>query len=205
MRRIVASLVFASALVTLTACKEETERPPPAGDLPRAPPIGGGAGGGGTGTSSEGGTAADAGGGDPSDGGTCTALPIQGAVVDQNAVTGDPPNGSGGTVADGTYDLTLATLYAGAAGTPGPTGLQFRGVLRLSGGTFERVHEEAITGQPPQEERTSGTFAAGGSTFSLSRDCPLPAAQDQLRYSAISNTLVLTSLVTKESFTFTLR
>jgi hypothetical protein len=202
MRRIVTALLVASALVASAACKQETERPPPAGDLSQAPPIGAGAGGGsGTG---EGGTG-DGGEGDSGDaGGACTDLPLQGVVVDQNAVTGDPPNGSGGTVADGTYDLTLATLYVGAAGTPGPTGLEFRGVLRLSGGTFERVHEEALTGQPPQEERTSGTFAAGGTTFSLARSCPTPA-QDQLSYSAISNTLVITSLLTRESFTFTLR
>jgi hypothetical protein len=105
MRRLLTSLLVVSVLGCFAACKEDPERPPATGDLPRAPPMGGGAGGGGTG---EGG--ADGGLGDGGDAGACNDLTNQGVVVDQNGVVGDAPTGSGGTIQDGTYELTLATV-----------------------------------------------------------------------------------------------
>lgn len=116
MRRFVSSLLVASALLTFAACKEDPQRPPAAGDLPQAPPMGGGAGGGG----GEGGV--DAGDDDAGDAGACTVLPNEGVIVDQNGIVGDAPTGSGGTIQEGTYELTAANVYVGAAGIPGPTG-----------------------------------------------------------------------------------
>jgi hypothetical protein len=200
MRSLLSSCLVALALAASVACQEDEPRPPPAGDLPQAPPLGVGAGGGGGGGGEGGAGGADGG----LDAGACTDLSNEGIVVDQNGVIGDPPTGVGGAVAEGTYELTAASIYVGAGGTPGPTGIQIQGALRLQGGTFVRVHERALQGQPPQEARTSGSFASGGTTFSLATDCPSVAADD-LSYSVVANTLVLTSLVTRESYTFTLR
>lgn len=199
MRRLATSLLVVSALLTFAACKEDPHRPPAAGDLPQAPPIGGGAGGGGTG---EGG--ADAGEDDAGDAGACNDLPNEGVVVDQAGIVGDAPTGTGGIIQDGTYELTAANVYVGAAGTPGLTGQQVQGALRITGTQFVRAHRQGPTGQTLQEQRTSGTISPNGSTLTFTLSCPFNS-QDQTTYSVVSNTLVVTSLVTRESWTFTLR
>lgn len=198
MRRFVSSLLVASALLTFAACKEDPQRPPAAGDLPQAPPMGGGAGGGG----GEGGV--DAGDDDAGDAGACTVLPNEGVIVDQNGIVGDAPTGSGGTIQEGTYELTAANVYVGAAGIPGPTGQVVQGALRITGTQFERAQRQGQSGTTLQESRTTGTFSANGTTLTFTATCPLNA-QDQTTYSVVSNTLVITSLVTRESWTFTLR
>lgn len=200
MRRFASSLLVASALLSFAACKEDPHRPPPAGELPQAPPLSGGAGGG---ASGEGGV--DAGeSADGGDAGACNDLSNEGVVVDQNGVVGDAPTGTGGTIQDGTYELTLASIYVGAAGTPGPTGQQVQGALRITGNQFVRAHRQGATGGTPQEQRTSGTLVTNGSTLTLTTSCPF-VSQDQTTYSVVSNTLVVTSLVTRESWTYTLR
>lgn len=203
MRRMAFVLALVLGGSSFLACQDDPERPPAAGDLPQAPPLGGGAGGGGGGGgggTGDGGVPLDGGG----DGGTCTALASDGVVVDQNGVVGDAPTGSGGAIQDGTYELTAATVYVGAAGTPGPTGQQIQGALRIAGAAFERVQRQGTAGATPEEVRSSGTLSANGTTLTLRTSCPL-AAQDQATYSVVANTLVVTSLVTRESYTFTLR
>jgi hypothetical protein len=78
-------------------------------------------------------------------------------------------------------------------------------VLRLTSGKLERVTEvQANQGATPIETRSVGDLVAGGSTFTVTQTCPAPF-QDQYTYSVLNNTLNITSLITKESFTFTLR
>jgi hypothetical protein len=67
-----------------------------------------------------------------------------------------------------------------------------------------RAHRQGAVGATLQETRTSGTLAANGTTLTFTTSCPL-VAQDQTTYSVVSNTLVVTSLVTRESWTYTLR
>lgn len=200
MRRLLASLLVVSALGCFAACKEDPERPPAAGDLPQAPPLGGGAGGGGGG--GEGG--ADSGIPDGGDAGACNDLSNEGVVVDQNGIVGDAPTGTGGMIQDGTYELTVANVYVGGSGTPGPTGQQVQGALRITGTQFVRAHRQGAVGTTLQEQRTSGTLATNGSTLTFTTSCPI-ASQDQTTYSVVSNTLVVTSLVTRDSWTYTLR
>lgn len=199
MRRLATSLLVASALMTSIGCKEDPHRPPAAGDLPQAPPISAGGGGGTREGGVDGGADEDGG-----DAGPCNDLPNEGVVVDQNGIVGDAPTGSGGIIQDGTYELTAANVYVGLGGTPGPTGQQVQGALRITGTQFVRAHRQGPTGQALQEQRTSGTLAPNGTTLTFTTSCPI-AAQDQTTYSVVSNTLVITSLVTRESWTFTLR
>jgi hypothetical protein len=203
MRRSFCFVVFLVGSLAVFACKEDEKRPPATTDTGQA--TSSGVGGGGGGSSGEGGVLdsgdSDSGG----DAGSCNALDNDGNVVDQNRIVGDPPTGTGGQIADGTWELTEAALYVGAGGTPGPSGVTFKGVLRLTLGKLERVTEmTANQGANPITTRTFGDLVAGGSSFTVTQSCPAPF-QDQYTYSVVNNTLNITSLITKESFTFTLR
>lgn len=191
--------LFSLALLACAAiaCSDPPVRPPPAGDATESPGMGG-AGGGGA-AASDGG--ADAGGGD---GGAeaCTDLPKTGAVIDQNAYALDLPPGIGGDVEDGTYELTDAAVYVGAAGLPGPTGAAYQGTLRVTGQRFERVLVLSSAGGASAETASSGALTLAGINATLALTCP-SASQEQVTYSATPTSLVLSNLVTKESFTFT--
>lgn len=199
-RRLVLALFLAGSL-SVYACKEDESRPAVAGDTGQY--GGGGVGGGSSsGGGGDGGGSVDAG---VDSGAVCNTLTNDGNVVDQNRVVGDPQTGTGGTIPDGTYELTQAQVYVGASGTPGPSGVTYRGVLRLTSGKLERVTElTASQGATPIETRTFGDLVAGGSSFTVTQTCPAPF-QDQYTYSVLNDTLNITSLITKESFTFTLR
>lgn len=203
MGRELAVVLFLVATVVAPGCKDDDSRPPVANDIGNSPTGGGGGGGGGAG---DGGNGADSGGLDSgSDAGACNALPNDGNVVDQNRVVGEPPTGTGGTIADGTYELTGAEVYVGASGVPGPSGVTYQGVLRLANGKLERVTTMTPSqGATPIETRTFGDLVAGGTSFTVTQSCPAPF-QDQFTYSVLNTTLNITSLITKESFTFTLR
>jgi hypothetical protein len=203
MRRTLLVASFLAASVVF-ACQEDEKRPPAVGDTGQFSSGGAGGGGGSSGSSGEGGVV-DGGEDSGDSGAACNALTNDGNVVDQNRVVGDPPTGTGGSITDGTYELTQAQVYVGAAGTPGPSGVTYRGVLRLTNGKLERVTAmQANQGATPIESRTFAELVAGGTTFTVTQSCPAPF-QDQYTYSVLNNTLNITSLITKESFTFTLR
>lgn len=203
MRRALVVFFFAVSSITF-ACKDDPNRPPAASDTGQAPTTGAGGGGGANADGGNEGGLADAG-TDSGDAGVCNTLANDADVVDQNRIVGDPPTGTGGNVADGTYELTSADLYVGASGTPGPSGATFQGVIRITAGTFERtMNVVANQGAAPIESRSIATYTAAGTTFTATQSCPAPF-QDQYTYSVVGNTLNLTSLLTKESFTFTLR
>lgn len=202
-RSLVLALLLAGSAVVF-ACQEDEKRPPNATDTGQFGGIGGG--GGSSGSSGEGGAGdGGAGAGDAGDAGSCNTFTNDGNAVEQDRIVGDPPTGTGGSITDGTYELTQARLYVGASGTPGPSGVTYRAVLRLTNGKLERTTSmQANQGATPIETRTFGDLVAGGSTFTVTQSCPTPF-QDQYTYSVVTNTLNITSLITKESFTFTLR
>lgn len=205
MRRTLAALLLLAGSVTTFACKDDESRPPAASEL--GPPTGGGGGaGGGGGGGGDGGGASNDGGGDSGDSGAaCNTLPNEGNFVDQNRIVGEPQTGIGGAIVDGTYELTAADVYVGAGGVPGPSGVTYKGALRITTGTLERVTTlQASQGATPVETRSIGDYVAAGTTFTVTQSCPA-AFQDQYTYSVQNNTLNITSLITKESFTFTLR
>jgi hypothetical protein len=194
MRKPIFLLVAAlSAAMFGSACGDDPKRPAP-GIEGRYQPGNAAAGGGG---STDGGVADASDGGDA---GACTNLSNTGTVVDLNAVNDDLPPGTGGTVLDGTYDIVEARLYQGLAGVPGLTGTTYQGSIRITGPTFERV-VIVRTAAGPSETRSTGTFAASGTSATIGLTCPV-AAQEQLAYSVLNNSLTLSNHATKESFVF---
>lgn len=182
------------------ACSDPPEKPP-AG----AGSVGGGGGGGGGGR--EGG--AEGGGGeggtfDAGDGGLCNDLVPTGQVVDRIGVVGEPPAGRGGTIVDGDYNLTDYTVFTGAGGVAGPTGITAKAAIRIAAGRLDEHYEFGGSGNPSVRS-VSGTYAATAATFATTQQCPRSGVSGTLQYTANDPLLVLTDPSTKEAFTFTKR
>lgn len=188
------------AIVFAAACKEDEPRPPVAEDTSQPPGLGKGGGGAGAdgGALVEGGAVTD----DSGDAGTCTDLVLTGAANDQTAVSGEPPNGTGGVILDGTYDITAAQVYVGISGVPGLTGASYQGTIRVLGTSYERALVTKTSGGATTENRVRGTIATNGVNGTIALACPI-ASQEQVTYTVATNSLTMTNLVTKESFTFT--
>lgn len=192
------ALALAFVAVSGTACSDDPKRPAVLTDGPARPGIGAG---GGTddGGSSEAGPTTDAG-----DGGTCTDLENTGFVVDESVVNDDLPAGTGGTVADGTYDITGVRLHQGAGALPGPTGNSYQGSIRVTGASYERVVVFKSSAGAGSEIRSTGTLTPSGINATIALTCPSPT-QEQVTYSVMNDTLTVSNLVTKASFVFTKR
>jgi len=197
-------LVFVSAFLAFGAAgacsSDPPKRPPYAGDGVPSPPLptGGGVEGG-----AEGGV--DAGdSGDAGDAGACNSVVLTGTLVDRIGVVGDPPVSSGGIVADGNYDLTLYTVYVGAGGVGGPTGLTARSTIAIAAGKIEQVLETGGS-SPLTTVRSKSAYNATAATFATTELCPNVGGGAQRQFTATDLQLVLTDLVTKEAFTFVKR
>jgi hypothetical protein len=182
-----------------SACAKEIEKPNGfAGDgQPNPPPpVGGGEGG-----AVEGGVDAS---GDSGDAGACNTLILTGTLVDRIGIVGDPPVSSGGTVVDGDYDLILYSVYVGAGGVGGPTGLTARSTLRIAAGKIDQITETGGS-SPLKVVRSRSAYNATAATFATTELCPNTGGGAQHQFTAVDPQLVLTDLVTKEAFTFTKR
>jgi hypothetical protein len=187
--------------VQMNGCKEEETKPPvensPANPKP---PGGGGSGEGGTSTPTDGGDA----GSSTADAGACTDLVAATVVINEIAVQGDPPAGTGGTILDGTYNITDSQHFIGLTGAPGVTGNSYQGSIRISGGgtVIERHVIFKNPSNAASEYIEKGTFipgASGNGTVNLT--CPTPM-QESVSYTVNGNNLVMSNLVTKASFTY---
>jgi hypothetical protein len=194
-------LVLVSVLLPLgaaVACTEPIEKPPAGGGSVIGANIPGNGGDGGDGGSDGGVTVSDAG-----DGGVCTDLTATGQVIDRVGVAGEPAAGRGGTVVDGEYNLTDYTVFTGAGGAGGPTGITAKASLRITAGKLEQRYEFGGSGNPSVRV-TSGSYAATAATFATTELCPGSTAAT-LQFTANDTILVLTDTRTKEAFTFTKR
>ena len=205
-------LGFAGALILLGvyACKADDPHPAAAGDPSQAGPISRSGGGGGVaqdnGTS---GTVGDDDGGfidgsiDGATGTTCTSLALTGVVVDEVADAQDPPAATGGTINNGTYNLTQVDKYLGATGSlAGPTGTTYQSTIRITNGTtFERVVVIASNATAGTEEGSVGVMLITAPNIAITINCPLQQ-QEQYTYTATSTTIVMTNTVTRESYTY---
>jgi hypothetical protein len=197
------ALVLAAVLLpggAVAACSDPPNRPP-AGQGS----IGGGAvSGGGGGGSAEGGVDAGDADGALGDGGVCNDLVITGQTVDRIGVLGDPPAGKGGTIVDGTYVLTDYSVFVGAGGVGGPTGITAKGAIRFTGGRVDELLEFGGTGNPSVVS-TSSSYGATAATFATTQLCPSSGVGATLQYTSNDPVIVLTDPATKEAFTFTKR
>jgi hypothetical protein len=189
-------LLAVAAPAFAIACSDPPEKPP--AGIGTSGPIGGGGG-----TSAEGGadsaTAVDGG-----DGGVCNDLVNLGQTIDRIGVVGEPPVTQGGVVADGTYSLTDYSVYVGAGGLGGPTGLTAKASIRIAAGRFDELYEFGGSGNPSVRS-TSSTYSATGATLAANELCPTITAGKQLQYTSNDPVLVLVNVSTKEAFTFTKR
>lgn len=201
--------VFAVAMLemvvlgaAINGCKEEEPKPPvetsPA--TPKPTPGGSTTEAGTSDGGKEGGnTTADA-----DAGGVCTDLAASTAVINEIAVQGDPPVGLGGALLDGTYNITDAQRFVGAAGVPGVTGASYQGSLRLSAGAtvLERHVIFKNASGAASELVHKGSFIPGtGGNGTVSLTCPT-LTQESVSYTVNGNNLIISNLVTKESLTY---
>jgi hypothetical protein len=192
------SLAF--LVVALAACSSDPQRPPPAGDGQTA---GGGAGGGGGGGNNQ-----DAG---PTDGGNggdsgvvCNTLANATLVVDRIGIVGDAPVSTGGTIAEGRYELTEYRIYVGAGGLGGPTGVTASSALSVASGRIEQVLK--VGGNTPTTEtRTITSFNTTASTLLRTNVCPADGAAAQFQFTANDAAITITDTLSKEAFVFTKR
>ncbi len=95
---------------------------------------------------------------------TCNTLSNVASTVSFEQVAQDPPQPQGGTIADGTYTLTAATIYTGPGGPTGASGSS-KVTVQISGTTIQVVTD----GSPPTK---TVTLATSGSTLTASDTCP---------------------------------
>ena len=174
------------------ACNDDEPKRPAVTTGGKAQPGGGSSSG-----SGDGGTTP----GEDSDSGlACTDLENTGPLVDQVRVNDDLPIAKGGTIEDGTYDLSQANLYVGLTGVAGPSGNTYRGSLRITGTKFERViifQSSAGT----SESRVSGDLIVNGENGTIALTCPF-GTQEQVSFTMTDSSLTLANLVTNELFVF---
>ncbi|HEY8073756.1 MAG TPA: hypothetical protein VIF62_06600 [Labilithrix sp.] len=122
--------------------------------------------------------ATDAGGDDatPGDGsggmdaGPCGIGANLGAKIDVQQTATDPPAAMGGTIADGTYVLTSATLYTGAGGATGSLGLTLAQTWHFSGTAYAHVSFDQMS---MLDVHQSGTYASVSAiSLHLIQTCP---------------------------------
>ncbi|MDB5214662.1 MAG: hypothetical protein JWO86_2589 [Myxococcaceae bacterium] len=193
----IAAVLQLGAVALVGACSDTPSKPEPAVPGTTGTSAGGGGGGGGEAGVIDGGL-------EGGEGGVCTDVVNTGTLVDRTGVNGDPPVSIGGTIVDGTFDLTAFSVFVGVAGTAGPTGITARSTIRITGSKIEQIIEIGGTGKTTTVSTTSGTFTATGATFAETDLCPAGAAR-QLQFTAMDPLLTLTDLTTKEAFTFTKR
>ncbi len=198
---VIAAVMFQASVVGLVgACSDPAPKPAPAEPgMTVGSSGGGGGGGGGTG---EGGTTTD-GGFDGGEAGVCHDVANTGALVDRIAISADPPVASGGTIADGRYDLSAYSVYVGAQGVGGPTGITAKASLRIAGGKIDEIIELGGTGKTSTVSTRSSVYTVASATFAETDICPVGGAGRQLQFTANDPVLTLTDLTSKEAFTFT--
>ena len=198
---VIATVIQLGALALMGACSDPPAKPGPA---VAGTGTGTGGGGGGGGGGAEGGVVLD-GGRDAREGGVCNDVVNTGQLVDRTGINGDPPVATGGTITDGTYDLTIYSVYVGTAGTAGPTGITAKATLRIAAGKIDEIIEIGGTGKTTTVATRSSVYSVTGATFAETDLCPTGGGGRQLQFTAGDPLLTLTDPTSKEAFTFTKR
>lgn len=132
----------------------------------------------------------------------CVVIDNAAAVVMEQSVATAEPAATGGTIPDGTYFVTAATIYAGPGGATGPTGTTYQFTSHVSGMTYDAI--ESITGG--KASVSSGTLVTSGTNVTVQQTCPATDAGPSTlnQFSSDGTTVTLyTSSTPFQSFTFT--
>ncbi len=130
------------------------------------------------GTPTDTGSATDS--GAPTDAGGCNAVTLSAGNVPETAGAGAFPTPAGGTIADGTYQLTGFYIYP-----PGSIdAYRRRETLVISGGSVQSARQT----DSGAIERNTGTFTTSGTNLVFSVTCP-GAATVTVPYTASATTL----------------
>jgi hypothetical protein len=108
----------------------------------------------------------------------CNELVNDGPDVTYEVVTGTVPTPTGGTVTDGTYELTALHLYDWTM--PTPTAV-LSGTIVFEGNTMQQALSRDFV-----ETRYTSTYTISGTMFTMTDTCPA-AAVDQASFSATAN------------------
>lgn len=200
MRIVALALLLGLVALGAQACNDTDDRPRPAEDGTSSSYGPGAAGGG---SSNEGG-AGDAGFDASIDAGACNDVSNDGVLVDELAVSGDPPLSEGGTILDGTYHLTAVNTYVGLSGVPGPTGVTYKATLVVQQGAIQSVIETTASASTI-ENRAMYTYSDSTTTLVLQSICPTTGQVLQEGYTARTSELLRTNLATKQVFSYTLQ
>jgi hypothetical protein len=114
----------------------------------------------------------------------CSDLVLTGSPVQPMIVMEREPSSTGGTIADGTYVLTSATMY----GNPGRTLLPMRAVFRISGNKIELIESDG--GGSYTQSGTFTTNDADGS-MTVTFTCGGNGMPGGAFYSATATTLTI--------------
>lgn len=94
---------------------------------------------------------------------SCNMVANTAPIIAQQYATGDPPAPTGGSIVDGTYFVTAATIFTADAGATGPTGALIRETNVIAGETFQ-----IASGSLSQ----TGSFSTNGSAINVAIHCP---------------------------------
>jgi hypothetical protein len=131
----------------------------------------------------------------------CNKLVNDALLVTAEYVPSEVPVAMGGTIADGVYQRARLIFYTGAGGMSGPATDTERTVAWFTGGNFQLVG--SFNGNP--DERSSGTYAASGTTFTFQRLCPMMATSPYDRFTATEREITLYSATLKRALVYTRR
>jgi hypothetical protein len=115
------------------------------------------------------------------DAGGCSGLPDTASAVTEQYSATAPPNATGGSLLDGTYFLTGATLYTGPGGATGATGRTRKATLQLSRNAY--LYSSDDDGISYQQ---AGMVAPSGSALMGTVTCPAGAPAPFTSFSVTS-------------------
>jgi hypothetical protein len=112
----------------------------------------------------------------------CNMLANSAAPITYSQVNQNPPTPQGGTMVDGTYAMTDASIYTGPNGPSGPSGMS-QTTIQVTGSTIQI----ASSGQPTTRTVTLSTI---GTRFTATDTCP-DTKVTQGSYTATATTILI--------------
>jgi hypothetical protein len=104
----------------------------------------------------------------PPDAPQCNGLANSASEIERTQVASNAPAAAGGTIPEGTFELTSDTVYTGPGGETGGTGVTRQVTMALSaGGTLEVVQLNSGV-----QARRSFTISTASTDLTLSQTCP---------------------------------